>query len=234
MVSKRAFERVPFRGLEFDRITREGVLHLEYLLGAQVTPSQGPYGTFGASAGTHTGSGAVDFGPVRGKTVEEVLKAGRRAGWALYHRPTRPGLWNEHFHGIQLGNPNISDEARRQVQDYYAGLDALASHLPDKDPWRPNPIVKFRFPLGQVNIEMVRKQATGAPKKPLASVRHIQRALNLKSGTSLLVDGIYGTKTKRAYGRWEKQVGGDGDGVPAPFALKLLGAARFRVVGDDL
>lgn len=235
MVSKRAFEKIEFRGRTFDRITKAGVLHLEDLLGAVVSLYQGPYSGADTSAGTHTGSGAIDFAPVPGKTVDEVLKAGRRAGWALYHRPrlVRAGkqVWPEHFHGIQIGNPGVSPSAAKQVQDFYGGLDALASHAPDKDPWRPNPIVGFKFPLGFVNLANVQREAKAPAKKKKAikGVREIQRALNLKTGTHLLVDGIYGPQTKAAFSRYEKQVGGDGDGIPGRFALRLLGAARFRV-----
>lgn len=237
MASKRAYEKVEFRGRTFDRITKAGVEHLEYLLGTHIDITQGPFsGSVSASANTHKGSGAIDFYPPKGKTHKQIIRAGRRAGWALYHRPTlvRDGrvVWREHYHGIQIGNAMVHADAAKQVQDFYAGLNGLADHAPDKDKFRPNPIVPFQYPLGVVNLHNVREhiKTKANKRKPLTGVRHIQRALNLKTGTNLKVDGVFGPKTKAAYARFEKQNGGDGDGNPSPFALKLLGAARFRVV----
>ena len=232
----RRYEKIEFRGRTFDRMTAAGVEHLEYFLGVEVDIMQGPFNTtVSVSSKTHWGSGAIDFAPPPGKTVKQVIRAGRLAGWALYHRPElwRDGarLWGEHYHGIQIGNAEVHEEAAKQVQDYFAGLDALASHAPDKDKFRPNPIVPFRYPLGVVSLHAVQDQARQPlnKRRPIAGVRHMQRALNLKSGTNLKVDGFYGVKTKAAYARWEKQHGGDGDGIPAMPTLKLLGAARFRI-----
>ena len=80
---------------------------------------------------------------------------------------------------------------------------------------------------------MLSTLTTQAAKKrgwePKPSVRHLQRALNVKSGTHLLVDGVFGPKTKAAYARYEVQVGGNGDGVPGRHSVTLLGASRFTV-----
>lgn len=226
------YDRITFRGRSFDRITAAGVEHFEYLLGHQVSILQGPFSTsVGASGGTHSGSGAIDIDPrIPGKSVAEIQWAGRLAGWALYHRPTLAGEWNEHYHGIQIGNEKVSPAAAKQIQDYFHGLDALASHRPDPTP-RPNPIVPFKFPIGTVDLSNVRDQAKKkSGQKSFGGVKQIQQALNLKSGTTLKTDGVFGPTTKAAYARWEIQKGGDGDGLPSIFALKLLGAARFRVI----
>lgn len=225
-----AYGRVTFRGRAFDRMTAAGVEHWEYLLGRKLNVVQGPFSTaVGASAGTHAGSGAVDADHEDGMDPGEVQWAGRLAGWAVWFRPAIPDLWGAHYHGIQLGNLRISDDARKQVQDYYAHLDGLRSHRPDSSK-HPNPIVRFSYPLGVVDLGNVRVEAQKTSgHKALTGVRHIQRALNLKTGTELTVDGIYGKQTRQAAKRFEVQVGGDGDGVLGGYAAKLLGAARYRL-----
>ena len=44
------------------------------------------------------------------------------------------------------------------------------------------------------------------------------------------LDGIFGPQTKAAYGRFEKQVGGDGDGIPGRYSATLLGTARYNLL----
>lgn len=230
------YERVSFRGHTFDRVTARAVRHgdycLSHLVGKPVTLPvfQGCYSTaVGASAGTHSGSGAVDVGRPHGASWAEVQKAMRLAGFAAWHRTPAQGDWGDHVHAVLLGDSRVSDSARRQVQDYHAGLSGLANHARDRS-WRPSVLAPFRYPPGSVNYERVRDQfRRSSGWTALPGVKHVQRALNLKTGTTLRVDGIAGPKTKSALGRWERQNGGDGDGVPGGL-LWLLGAARFEVV----
>jgi hypothetical protein len=184
------------------------------------------------SGGTHDGSGAIDIGPNDGQPMELIEQTGRLLGLAMWYRPrlvigTRV-VWGAHCHGISIGSKLMSDAARKQVQDYFADLDGLAGHRPDPSP-KPNPIVRFKYPLPWVDLDQVRREAKKSRGwEQLVDVRHIQRTLNLKTGTTLITDGVYGPNTRRALGRWEKQNGGDGDGIPGNL-LDTLGAARFRV-----
>lgn len=225
-----AYTRITFRDRTFDPITKQAVEHAESFLpgDTQLHIFQGPYSTTtSASAKTHAGSGAVDVdkGPYSWREVE---KAFRMAGWAAWYRPPSDS-WGAHVHAILLGDKMVHPQAAAQRQDYYHGLDGLYYHRPDSpDAWRPRVIVPFNYPLPYVDLSNVRAQALSDHPTPHSGVKVIQRTLNLKTGTTLVVDGVYGPKTKAALKRWERQHGGDGDGVPGPL-IKLLGAARFRV-----
>jgi hypothetical protein len=224
------YARTTLDGHTFDTKTKAAIEHAWYLLGGETPIYQGSYHSgYAKSGGTHDGGGAVDVDNGRFSWAE-VEWAFRLAGFAAWHRTPDQGDWTEHVHAILIGNTEMSDAARKQVQDYYGHLDGLAYHRYD-DHKRPHVIVPFQFPLGRVTLSNVVREARKTRGWVAApGIRHIQRALNLKSGTHLVADGIYGPKTKAAYARWEVQQGGDGNGIPAPFALRLLGAARFKIV----
>lgn len=228
------YDRITFRGHTMDRVTARAVRHVDYCLShlidrpVTVRVAQGCYSTaVGASAGTHAGSGAVDLFHLPGiATDDQIRRAGRLAGWAMWHR-LPCSEWDEHFHGILIGDARVSDAARRQVQDYYAHLTGLADHAKDLT-WHPSPIVAFHYPMHTVNLDHVAAQFRH-PTTRLPGVARIQRALNLKTGTTLRTDGWAGPLTRSALGRWERQNGGNGDGIPGE-RLWLLGVARFEVV----
>lgn len=194
---------------------------------------QGSYNTtVSQSAGTHNGGGAIDTRYI-GKKNKVVISVCREVGFAIWYRPELwiggQKEWDDHNHGILIGDREMSDGARKQVQDYFAGLNGLASHARDPFP-RPNPIPRFIFPLGSVDLSNVRKEAMKTRGwNSYQGVKLVQRALNVKSGTDLPVDGIFGPRTRKAFGRYEIQVGGDGDGIPGEFALSHLGLSRFNV-----
>lgn len=188
--------------------------------------TQGSYNKDGvkASAGTHDGGGAVD---VTATDWEICEYAGRLVGFAAWHRLPSEGPWVEHCHGILVGDKEMSAGAAKQIHDYYAGLNALATHRRDTSP-RPTVILSFAYPLRKVNFNNLREQAL-KNDRAIHAVKVVQRTLNAKTGSQLLVDGRYGSVTKGVYRRWEKQVDGVGDGLPSEYALTLLGAARFNV-----
>lgn len=229
----KGLEPVNWRGVRLGRRTVDLLEHAEILSGIKIRAIQGGWSTsVAASANTHAGDGVFDVYPLNGNH-NELVRWHRLCGLWTWHRPElwRNGtkVWGEHWHGIDLGNPNISDAARKQVQDAYHGLDGLATHYPDRD-FRPNVIIKGIWPIPNVNLKRMKVEAKKTKNwTPRPGVRRIQRALNLKSGTHLLVDGIFGPKTRAAYARFEKQNGGDGDGIPAMYALRLLAAGRFNI-----
>lgn len=108
-----------------------------------VQPSQGsPSQSVGASAGTHSGQGAVD---VRGRTLtpaqrHQVCDVMRRVGFAAWVRTEDQGDWPPHIHGVavQLGGKDdpgsLAPAAHRQVIDYYEGRNGLANKRPDDGP----------------------------------------------------------------------------------------------------
>lgn len=234
----RAYERVNFRGRTLNRRTVAMIQQAEsVILDFQLHIMQGSYngggGAVSASAGTHDGGGAVDFAWPGGSKAkaDKVVKALRRVGFAAWRRDNLPGVWGPHIHAIAIGDKSMSRGAGKQVQDYYAGLNGLAGHARDST-WRPNPIPVFSYPLKKVDLSNVHAIAKSKRVEPVGrpGIKIIQNALNAKTGTHLKPDGVYGPQTKAAFARYERQVGGDGDGIPGIFALEQLGLARFTVV----
>lgn len=221
-----AYTRTTYHGRTFNMRTVAMLKQMESQLGYDLDIMQGSYSTTNrSSAGTHNGGGAVDLAP---HDWDRKVHVGRQVGFAIWHRPALAGEWPEHVHGIAIGDKQMSDSARRQIQDYYAGLSGLASHGRDST-WHPNPIVKFQYPLLPVSLAHVHEQAVH-PTHSLPGVKRVQKALNIKTGTHLPIDGKFGPNTKAAYGRYERQAGGDGNGIPEKFALTKLGLALYKVV----
>lgn len=195
-------------------------------LGYPLTVLQGSYnpGGVGASGGTHDGGGAVDLAPYDWLSK---VKVARQVGFAAWHRTAIPGEWPEHVHMIAIGDLQMSDAAHAQVQDYYNHTDGLVDNAHDPT-WRPNVIVPFHYPLDEVNLTNTVIQAKAAKPISIPSVKHVQKALNIKTGTHLTVDGVFGPQTHRAYTHYEAQNGGNGDGIPGKL-LHKLGLALFNV-----
>lgn len=237
-MSNNAYQKITFRGREYDHITAAGHEHWEYCLGklddgrpgpVQISIFQGPFSTAVAASGnTHSGSGAEDVDKPDGVTWGQTAWAGRLAGWFASVRLASQGPWEKHIHAVQIGNSHLSAAADLQVANWENYDDAgLVGN--DRDAMRdPSPIVPFHYPMVTVNLENVR-HAFKHPGEPLAGVKRIQRALNLKTGSRLIADGVPGLKTRLALARWEENNGGDGDGIPGDL-LWLLGTARFEVI----
>jgi hypothetical protein len=197
---------------------------------------QGSYSTaVSASGNTHAGGGAIDFGlSVPTDHNWAILeKAARMCMFADWNRPTlvRNGVtvWKHHNHGIAIGDKTVSPSAANQVHYYYADEDGLVTHYHDTH-WKPRVLFSPVYPLHHVNLAAVKREAKkNSGWIPLPGVVRIQKALNKKLGTTLRVNGRFNAKTKAAYARWEKTVGGDGNGVPGEYSLVLLGAGRFNV-----
>jgi hypothetical protein len=104
--------------------------------GILIDPTQGSWSGADASAGTHSGAGAIDIAAVnlpqshRDKIVYEM----RRVGWAAWLRTPAQSDWPYHIHGVACAEPGLSGAAKDQEQDYYAGRNGLASNAPDDGP----------------------------------------------------------------------------------------------------
>jgi len=124
-------------GVLLDERTADMLDETQRLSGVSLTATQGCYsGGVEASAGTHDGGGAVDLsasGLNQGEK-DAVLLAGRRVGFALWHRTPSQGNWPYHFHGIAGGCPDLSSGARDQWNDFLAGRNGLANNAPDDGP----------------------------------------------------------------------------------------------------
>ncbi len=130
--------KVTWRGVTLDAQTRDMLVEVDKLVGPNIPirPVQGSYShSVGASAGTHSGGGAVDIS-VRVLTsfqINLVVFLLRRVGFAAWHRLPGDGPWAEHIHAIAIGVPDLSSQAKAQVSAYKAGLNGLANHHADRD-----------------------------------------------------------------------------------------------------
>lgn len=127
---------IEFEGHRTTPRTRDMLVELRRLTGLDLVITQGGYNAGGvaASAGTHDRD-ALDL-RARGLTPAErarVLLNGRWVGFAIWYRTTAQGFDVEHFHAIPVGG-DISAGAQRQVSDYMAGRNGLASKGKDDGP----------------------------------------------------------------------------------------------------
>ena len=224
------YEIIRVDGVKLDRMTAQAVSQMETRLGRQLRIMQGSYnqGGVAASAGTHDGGGAVDLSAA---DWERTVRVGRDVGFAMWRRTPAEGPWGEHIHGILIGNVKASAGAKRQVVQYKAGLNGLASRRRDPFPYRPNPIKNFIFrlvptygiSLAATRVDFINALEGGRnPSRFRGKV--IQRLLNRKNGEKLLVDGIIGRQTVAAWYRWETRVGGSDvrPRVPDQKSLSIL------------
>lgn len=155
-----ALDRVTWRGRTFNRRTVQMAREVERRLDRPIgSVFQGSYSdAVGASAGTHSGGGAIDCWPgqvtvseldleegfigVRGdvdaQSVEdarELVLAMRRCGFEpTWVRSPSQGPWGWHVHGIATADPDLSPAAGRQVTAVLSGRNGLANNGPDDGP----------------------------------------------------------------------------------------------------
>lgn len=126
--------KVVFEGHTLDARTRDMVIALRVICDAPVVITQGSYSTsVGASAGTHSGGGAVDIRLKDRTTAErkEIETKSRKVGFAGWIRTPEEGNWPWHCHMIAIGCPDLSAGAANQVVDYHEGRNGLANNRAD-------------------------------------------------------------------------------------------------------
>jgi hypothetical protein len=130
--------RVWFEGVQLDTRTRDMFVRLRWRLGLPLVLTQGSYSNATASAGTHSGGGALDIrtGDLTTDQRARLVLGARQQGFAAWLRtPSQANPpWPYHMHGIAVGCPDLSAAARDQVADYIAGRNGLASNGPDDGP----------------------------------------------------------------------------------------------------
>lgn len=127
-----------FNGKPLDNATIARLKQAESQLGYPLTILQG-IGGAAASAGTHTEGRAVDLAPWDHEKKVRVL---RDLGFAVWYRPTLPGVWNEHVHGVLIfdGRDNqrgLAPAGWRQIGSYDRGRNGLANDASDPT-YRPS------------------------------------------------------------------------------------------------
>lgn len=177
-------------------------------VGVALKVVQGSWSGAQASAGTHSGAGAIDISVrdmSRAKRLQ-VVDAFRRRNGAAWLRTPEFG-WNqpdnEHIHVIVKDTPGLSYAAQRQVVNYNTGLNGLASKKKDPHP-RPAQ-AKFLIPgmidYPPVTPEMAVRLSNLMYGKRNDDVKDLQKALKIAR------DGWYGPVTDKAVIAHQKKMG---------------------------
>lgn len=136
------YDKTTHDGKTVDWLTKAALMVCEDRLGYPLTVVQGSYHKgVSASAGTHDGGGVIDLAPWDWENKVRVL---RSVGFAVWHRPKLPGVWNEHIHAVLIGNKKLAPVAARQVTSYRQHRDGLAANGRDTT-WHPSVIPTFHW-----------------------------------------------------------------------------------------
>lgn len=130
-------QQVTWRGVRLDPRTRDMMDEVARLTGdIYINPTQGSWSHAAASAGTHSGAGAIDLMHPSWSVsdYDTVVREMRRVGFAAWHRTPQQANWPRHVHGIAIGAQGLADGAVAQVAAYKAGRNGLASGGPDDGP----------------------------------------------------------------------------------------------------
>lgn len=127
---------IEFEGHSFDMRTVMMINAARVLCPAPMIITQGSYSHAAASAGTHSGGGAVDIRASDRTAAEraQIVSSMRRVGFAAWLRTPAQANWPYHVHGIAVGCSDLSPEAAAQVVDYRNDRNGLASHGKDDGP----------------------------------------------------------------------------------------------------
>lgn len=150
---------VRFRGVTVDNDLKYRLLTMERRLGYKLTCIQGINpGGVSQSAGTHDGP-AIDLAPW---DWARKVREGRRVALAMWHRLPTEGDWDEHEHGVPIGNVNLSPAAADQVAQYLHDppLNGLKNRGPDTFGWRPDPVPVFDYEGAVRDVALTRRIVT--------------------------------------------------------------------------
>lgn len=142
----RAYRKTTYNGGKFNWRTRAMLMEMSQRMYGDfyaLTILQGSYNSgVSASAGTHDGGGAVDLSSNDGA---RKVKVGRDIGFAIWLRQTLPGEWEEHVHGIAIGDKQMSIGAHAQQVAYFNGRNGLANNGPCEGcPQRPQAVFNYQ------------------------------------------------------------------------------------------
>lgn len=156
----RPTDRVVWRGVWLDRRSASSLNYAEKLVRKRtghptitLSPSQGGWSDSPMSAGTHGRAATVDLrvGAWDTKTRAAVVKALRDVGWAAWNRTSADGF-APHIHAVGIPTPGTKDVrllpasgALSQITAYDAGRNGLASNGHDREPYRPQPRVRWSW-----------------------------------------------------------------------------------------
>lgn len=198
--------------------------------GVQVRVMQGSWsGNVKASAGTHSGGGAVDIS-VAGMTERQALALVyqlRRRNCAAWLRSPRFGwparLGGPHIHCIVKDSPGLSPGARSQVAAYNRARNGLvgSAHDPFNRPTQRAWLLPGQQPL--IVVPAVAKRVLGQLRYGWrgAEVKALQQALHITA------DGYYGKETDKAVRAHQKKLFGRCD----PARKSFVGPRQAAALG---
>ena len=140
------YTRKSWRGVTLNQRTIDMILRAEVYIelmgmsGFQFSISQGSYSNgVAASAGTHSGGGAIDIRTSvvnnEKKKVDTMVVALRKAGFAAWSRGRVADSFenNKHIHAIAIGDAEASTQAKNQIASFKRGRNGLANDGVDPD-----------------------------------------------------------------------------------------------------
>lgn len=228
------YRRVPYGGKTVNWRTRTMLEAAATLFGAPFRLTQGSYNRgVSASAGTHDGGGVVDI-DVSSMSTERrkfAVQCLRKVGFFAWLRV--PPAFSYHIHAVAIGDKEMSSGAKAQVVQGFQDRDGLARRGPDA-PADPYPLWVDKYGR-HVSLDRpderpwVWADGPWSARESNNSSKIVQRALNAEfpGAPYLVVDGIFGPKTRAEYGKWQERLGlegDDADGIPGPWSLGKLGA----------
>ena len=153
-MSETSYSKVNWRGVMLTARHRDALRWAERkwqrkFPGLTISPSQGSWSGVAASAGTHTGAGAVDI-RTKHLTQEQrvaLVRALKDAGQACWFRPDN---WDgrgggQHIPCLDIGGQTGMERgAKNQIKSFDLKRDGLRSNRADNT-YRPNPKVEYSF-----------------------------------------------------------------------------------------
>lgn len=138
------YGRTTWSGRTINIRTRDMLREAQRLSGGMtINLSQGSYNRgVSASAGTHDGGGVVDIA----SSSTTLVQALRKAGFAAWIRTPAQGF-SYHIHACAIGDREMAQGAKNQVQAYFNGRDGLARNGVDTNPPRPWPAWANKYNL---------------------------------------------------------------------------------------
>ena len=145
-----AYDKVTFHGHTVTRRQRQALRHVEQNLNLDLAVFQGSWAPRTSYSGTtHTGAGVCDLWVpgmdnderLRRRITRALREDGRQAAFLrgpLDHMP-----W--HWHTVDLDTVHMDPNAAWQADQYRLGNDGLTPGHPDRNPYRPDPIRKWRY-----------------------------------------------------------------------------------------
>jgi len=220
--------KVEFRGVTLDSRTARMMDVVAMRTGPKIIPTQGSFSTsVAASAGTHSGAGAIDLS-IRGldtPRVNGIVKVMRQVGFAAWHRLVSDGFSVAHIHGIAVNAPGASAGAAKQVAALRLGRNGLANNGLDPHRNMNLAVIAFEKFLTDTN--------TGA----IADLSDLQAQVRNTGRITGVVAGALAAMNLPATREGYKRVqlilgftGADADGIPGKTSLGRLGDAfGFRI-----